>query len=375
MCATGGHRTFGFGSRCGCLRSVGRMECGEAVLRGIGHHGPTVQEASRRDVAGELLAESSAPLPPVLYWNHEERAMSDLIAARRATRGKVILHLTPSESTWRALWEWGYRTPRFPRGIKGSDLSSSEPGVQKETMVAWFLANHAPALGPYFGFGEAMPRPVPSALGTFALGTRPLGGGAQIAGFGQAPFFTGGRSVDLLKAEFAEVVREDALTQVASIFEGLWELIPEAPVADLEAQTPSERSASLVGALDDILLAVEKLRPEHGGIGHNMPPGNVSAITEEDKAVVLTATAKTRLAVLSGDYSMASTTWQAISPIVKRLADGIAKQIENLFTSFTATIGVASGLLGMAYIGYELGFWNKAEAISAMLEIAKHLAH
>ena len=207
------------------------------------------------------------------------------------------------------------------------------------------------------------------------MGTRTLGGGTQIAGYDQAPFFGGGRSVDLLKAEFAEVVREEALTQVASIFEGLWEPIPEGPAADQEAQTPSERSASLVAALDDFLLAVEKLRPGHGGIGHNMPPGNVPAITEEDKAVVLTATAKTRLAVLSGDYSMASTTWQAISPIVKRLADGAAKQIENLFTRFTGTIGVASALIVTGYLGYELGFWNKAEAISAMLEIAKRLAH
>ena len=90
--------------------------------------------------------------------------MPDPISARRAARGKVVLHLTTDEPVGRSLWEWGYRTPRFPRGIKRSDLSSSEPGVQRETMVAWFLANHVPAVGPYFGFAEAMPRPNPSVL-------------------------------------------------------------------------------------------------------------------------------------------------------------------------------------------------------------------
>jgi len=32
-------------------------------------------------------------------------------------------------------------------------------------------------------------------------------------------------------------------------------------------------------------------------------------------------------------------------------------------------------LMVAGYIGYELGFWDKAQAISAMLAIAKNLPH
>jgi len=163
------------------------------------------------------------------------------------------------------------------------------------------------------------------------------------------------------------------LMQVATIFEGLWEPLLDEPTVNLEAQTPSERSVFLVEALDELALKVMKLTPEHGGIGHNMPPEDIRVITEEEKVIILRAAAETRLAVLSRDYSSASATWEAVSPIIKRTGDSIARQIENGLTKFTGTVGIAAGLIAVGYIGNALGFWNKAEAIHAMLEIAKHL--
>jgi hypothetical protein len=50
------------------------------------------------------------------------------------------------------------------------------------------------------------------------------------------------------------------------------------------------------------------------------------------------------------------------------------KQIENFLTKFTSTLAVASALMTTGYVGYALGFWNKAEAINTMLDVAKHLS-
>jgi hypothetical protein len=65
--------------------------------------------------------------------------------------------------------------------------------------------------------------------------------------------------------------------------------------------------------------------------------------------------------------------WDTISPIVTRV------QNANLCSKFTSTLGVTLGVAGAlaatAYVGYELGFWTKAEAINTMLDLAKHLAH
>jgi hypothetical protein len=81
--------------------------------------------------------------------------MSDSGSALRLSPGKVWLPLTADEAPDRPLAEWGYRTPRFPNGIKGGDLVEATPDIQRETMIVWFLTNNVPASGPYFGFAEA----------------------------------------------------------------------------------------------------------------------------------------------------------------------------------------------------------------------------
>jgi hypothetical protein len=62
----------------------------------------------------------------------------------RPSRGKVWLRLTAGEAMGRPLAEWAYRTPRFPSGIKRSDLTQA-PEIGRETIIVWFLTNHIPA--------------------------------------------------------------------------------------------------------------------------------------------------------------------------------------------------------------------------------------
>ena len=297
--------------------------------------------------------------------------MSDSSSTVQVSRGKVWLHMVAGEAVDRPLAEWAYRTPQFPRGIKVSDLSSATLEVQRETMVVWFLAKHVLATGPYFGFSGPTPKRTIGPLNTAPLNSIALNQSIEIVGFNQGPFFNGGQSLDLLKAEFSEFMPEPVILEVAGLFEGLWERNPPEPAVDFDRQTPDERSAALVTSLDELTETVHKMLPTHGGIGHNGPP----PITEDEKRIVLRATAEARLAVLSSDYDAAHLAWESISPIVKKIGNSIAKQIENYCTKFTSTLAVTSALMVTSYIGYELGFWNKAQAIATMLEIAKHLPH
>ncbi len=297
--------------------------------------------------------------------------MSEPGSTTHVSRGKVWLHMVAGEAVGRPLAEWGYRTPRFPQGIKGSALSDAASEVQRETMVVWFLANHVPATEPYFGFGETQPTRRVGAFNTTALNTTPLNGNIEIADLGQAPFFSGGRSPDLLKAEFSECLPEPTILEVAELFEGLWERRPPEPLIDFERNTPEERAATLVAILDELTDTAHKMLPTHGGIGHNGPP----PMTEDERRIVLQVSAETKLAVLSSDYDAAHLAWESLSPIVKRIGSSITKQVDKYCTKFTSTLAVTSALMATGYIGYELGFWNKAQAISTMLEIAKHLTH
>ena len=263
--------------------------------------------------------------------------------------------MVAGETFGRPLAEWAYRTPRFPEGIKGSDLLHAAPEIQRETMVVWFLANHHLARGPYFGFSGPTTTNTIDPLNTYPPNSMPLNQGIETVGFGQGPFFSGGRVPDLLKAEFTEFVSEPVISEVAGLFEGLWQRMPPEPFVNFEKQTPEERTKTLINILDELTETVHKMLPAHGGIGHNGPP----SITEDETRIVLRATAETRLAVLSSDYDAASLAWKAISPIVKKLGNSIAKQVENYCTKFTSTLAVTSALMATGYIGYELGFWNK----------------
>jgi hypothetical protein len=270
--------------------------------------------------------------------------MSDFSSGLHSSRGKVWFPLRFGEPLGKPFAEWGYRTPRFPMAIKESELASSTSEVQLETMIVWFLMNHTHAVD-------------------------------QIAGGGQRPFSNGGRAADFLWPEFRRPVPEATVLEAANFLDGLWEQIPAEFVVQMEKQKPEELQAALIAALDDFSKALRKPTADYGGIGHNRPPDDGPTITEEEKQIVLRATAETRLAVLSSDYRAASLAWEAISPIIKKIGNGVATQIANLCTKFASTLGVAAALMATGYIGYELGFWNKAEAISAMLEIAKHLPH
>lgn len=299
--------------------------------------------------------------------------MSNVGSAHRPSRGKVWVPLRAGDPVGRPLAEWSYRTPRFPMGIKGGDLALAEPEVQRETMAVWFLANHVPADGPYFGFAESTSQGT-GAFNTQPFNTAPLASGVTIGGWGQAPFFNGGRSSDLLQAEFAPHVTEAAILQLSQSFEGLWERLPFDAYLNLEDASAEELRAAAVAALDQFLAMLNALSPRHGGIGHNGPPGDVVPITEQERQIALTATSEARLAVLSDEYETAAVVWEAASPILAKIGGFIASQIKDFLAGFAKKLGemAALGLLATASVSLILP-WISAHAVSEILALLKHL--
>lgn len=301
--------------------------------------------------------------------------MSESSTAMRPSRGKVWLPMIAGETLGRPLAEWGYQTPRFPQGIKGGDLGEVASEIQRETMIVWFLANHIPAKGPYFGFSGPDRTTGGGALNTAALNELPLNGSVEVAGFNQGRWFNGGTAADLLKAEFGNLVEAPPIAEVARLFPDLWEMLPPEPLVDLENQTPAERSATIAATLDELAGAVRTLAPQHGGMGHNGPPEDGPSMTEDEQRVVLKATENARLAVLSSDYSAANAAWEAARPVFEKIGSAVGRHVDTYCNKFTATLGVTTALMTTGYIGSWLGLWNKAQAITAMLELAKHLLH
>lgn len=267
--------------------------------------------------------------------------MSDQSPAKRPTRATVYAWLHLGESFGRPFWETAYLTPRFPAGIKGSDLAEADESIQRETMAIWYLANLVPATGTYFGFAEAQPEQGSALLNTSPLNTFTLNSSPRVGGFDQGTWFNGGRAPELLRAEFGKNVTADAISAVAAVFEGLWEWKPDEPAATYA--TTEDVKAAITGALDVFEARFRAMTPEHGGMGHNGPPED-EPVTSEEKVVVLKAVSNLRMAVLSGsDVSVLEAVWSGAAGITTKFGGWVLKQVETFFNSFTPAARKALG--------------------------------
>lgn len=290
----------------------------------------------------------------------------------RPSRGKVWLYLTADDEVGKPLAEWGYRTPRFPMGIKESDLAEAPSSIRQETMITWFLMNHVPANGPYFGFAEATGIPSEGKLNARDFSGLSPTSGIRITGFNQGGFFSGGTALELLKREFGNTFDEQFILVVSSPFEGLWTPLPDVPLLDLETQAPEQWPATLTQTLNAFTETIRTLSPQHGGIGHNEPPDE-AILTREDERIILKASADARIAVQSSDYSTAHLAWVSAKPIFDKIAAAVSRHIDAFFNKFAITLGTTMALVVTGYIGKLLGIWNGAQAITGMLELAKNI--
>jgi hypothetical protein len=296
-----------------------------------------------------------------VYREHEER---DLMAPPRRPSTPAD-HPTSSSDPTNAILIF---TPRFPNGITFADLRSRPTAIQKETMAAWFLTMHVPATGPYFGFSG--PGQGSAVLNTSAPGTFAPNQGPRIAGFGQAPFFNGGRAPELLTERFRQAVSSSVIAEVADIFDGLWERRTDQPeVLSAEADIRS----AILSRLDRLEAEIGKLKPEHGGLGHNGPPEDELPITLEEQATTLRAIADMRMAVSSGaDYSVIDTAWNGIWDVTKRIGAWALKQTKIFVEGFVDEGGKAMGKKLPYLIPTGLGVWHFGEMIQHFVEKLMH---
>jgi hypothetical protein len=279
-------------------------------------------------------------------------------------RGVVYEPLRFDESVGKPFVELSYLTPRFPAGIKESDLATANEGIQRETMIVWFLANFVPATGPYFGFAEAGRGS--SVLNTSPLNTFTFNSGPKIAGFSQAPFFNGGRAPELIESAFARIVSAERIAEVANLFDGIWERnAAKPPVA---TESVADVRAAVVAVLDALKANVEKLSPAHGGIGHNRPDEDLP-LAGQEQITVLRAISETRLAVLSGsDYSVVDAVWRVALQVTRTVGAWAAKQVNTFVDGFVSEGGKALGKKLPYIVGTGVEIWDHGEKIQRMLQ-------
>lgn len=218
-------------------------------------------------------------------------------------------------------------TPRFPNGIRLTDIRSYSDAVQKETMVAWFLTTHAPATGTYLGFSGPASSDAPQENSTEVKTTSKEG--TRIVGFNQGPFFNGDRASELLVSRFSTTVAANLIDEVAALFEGLWE---RRAGASQVSSTFADAQSALVATLELLRADIEKFSPQYGGIGHNQPPDDELPITRDEQANTLRAIEEMRLEVLSGpDYLVLDATWHSILQITKKLGSWALNQSKRRY--------------------------------------------
>jgi hypothetical protein len=297
--------------------------------------------------------------------------LSDQPPPKRPTRATVYAPFLLGESLGKPFWETAYLTPRFPAGIKGSDLVQADEAIQRETMAVWYLANVVPATGTYFGFAGPQPEQGSALLNTSRLNTFTLNSIPRVGNFGHGTFFDGGRAPELLRAEFGDNVTVDAISAVATVFEGLWEWKQEQPVPTYA--TGEDLRTAIAKALDAYEAQFRAMVPEHGGLGHNEPPDD-EPVTAEEKMVVLKAVSNLRMAVSSGsDVSVLEAVWSGAAGIAAKLGSWMLNQIGTFFDTFTPAAGKAFGkkspYLLMAAVGVYYEGLHITDLITMLLKL------
>lgn len=177
-------------------------------------------------------------------------------------RGVLWRHMTAEDPAGSSLAEWAYATPRYPTGLRTSDLPQRTPGERAEVMQFWFRSNYEPMPpGPWFSFDTPG------------------------AGWGQrkwAPLAWS--SSEILSNEFGEVVPDAEIGATAAAFAAqasLWILITDRPLdLALLAQVPISLAA-VQQSLERLDNALREFQQRAGGIGHNGGPPMIPSDTLE----------------------------------------------------------------------------------------------
>jgi hypothetical protein len=259
---------------------------------------------------------------------------------KRPSRGVVWSHLKAGESFGKPLAEWAHISPKYPAGIKDSDLRIAAPAIQREVALFWFhsnfepydLSNHGV---PWYGYGSG-------AIGTQPSGTGPIGGGG-VGPIAAAPL----NASNLLRQEFDQVLGMELIDTLGEALGARWMWKADSPMPPVDPGSLTDRA--LRDALSPILNEfLERLRQlpvdaEHGGIGHNQPPEPITA--EEKKEVVEAVTEITSVVEGPDDLNVKwlRVAWDGVLEKLKKFGVWLLDRSNDFFTGFAQEGGKAIG--------------------------------
>jgi hypothetical protein len=203
----------------------------------------------------------------------------------RPSQGVIIAPLRAGERFGKPLQEPAHLTPRYPLGIKNSDLRQVDQIIQRETALWWFYLNFErydlDRAGPLFSLPPK-------------FGLKPYQTGITVAiddGNGnirQPTTLVPLKALEIMRAEFATVLPDEIIEQLGFTVDGDWMW----KTSLFEVFDPPIFSTGVLAALPPVFDALAgalkalPLSPSYGGIGHNNPPDAIPLTEEERNAVV-----------------------------------------------------------------------------------------
>jgi hypothetical protein len=276
---------------------------------------------------------------------------------RRPSQGTTVVNATFGTAYFGdSFSEVAYITPRYPSGIRSSDLKQVDQIYQRATALWWFYLNleryDLSKGGPYFGFAEA--RGI-SPIGAAPIGTEVIGGRQVIAGFDQGTFAPGRlQAATVLQEEFANALSPEIMEQLDQILPGYW--MWKKPTSR-PAGSPANLAevlaalASVLEALSDAMNALV-LPPAYGGIGHNNPPDAIP-LTEQERDEIVADIVKVRTATESGVGDTPSKiilAWEKTSPKLAAIGQWFLDRVTDFTTEASREAGKTVGKWGPHYI-------------------------
>lgn len=251
-------------------------------------------------------------------------------------RGIESAYFTAGNPVEKPLVEKKYITPKFPEGIRQSDLTKANFLDQRQTALCWFLLN----LEPY-----------DSQTATAKYGN---------AHFGDPYKRPSLNASDILDEEFSGTLAPDALNAVVAALPGPWMWKISRPNQALDNTVIDDMSKRLIPMLDALADQITQLKRTnlHGRIGHNNPE-EISPLSEEDKDKLLEHIETAKEAAQSTDKDSSSkleSSLKWISNELTKIGDWSLKQTKDvLLDAISDTAKDTVKLVGAAIVFKTLG--------------------
>ena len=194
-----------------------------------------------------------------------------------------------------------YRAPGAPGGVTAGELKALPVPLQMLVMEAWFRAKFQPA-----------------------------------------PQHPSGTERDLeleLTGEFGGIVAGEsvaALARALSAEARVW--VTEAS-ADPRFQRPETAQEVILARLEDVEKALAKLRPAHGGIGHNNPPDGPLTPEEHIEASTAIAELREEASAARPDTSRVQRARQVLAKVAEAVGRWLWKRAEIVIDEFLKEVG------------------------------------